>query len=261
MIPVWIDPFQSTAKHEPALSEVVQSPSTIFWGIENCYDNSNLQTPWHDDPFLADYSVLDLEYMARSGSKFCSPLVKMLLGEDGKLHDTSVEKISAVLVSKYHNNWKRLWDTMTAEYNPIHNYDMTETRDLATTDDNVRDYNSTRTDTGTDTLTHGRVTDELDSVYGFNSGDEARPTDTYRTEESGDDVQTKNLTATDVDHRVDDNEGTEHETITRSGNIGVTTTQKMIEEERALWVWNYFEQVFKDLDRELTLPIYDPCRV
>lgn len=258
---MWIDPFQSTEKHEPVLSEVVQDHASIFWGIENCYDASNRETPWHDDVFNQDYSVLDLEYMARSGAKFCSPLVKMLLNEDGKLSDSAMEKISSAIVSKYHYNWQRLWATMSAEYNPIHNYNMSETRDLATTDDNVRDYNSTRTDTGTDTLTHGRVTDELDSVYGFNSGDSARPTDTYRTEESGDDVQTKNLTATDVDHRIDDNEGTEHETITRSGNIGVTTTQKMIEEERALWVWNYFEQVFKDLDRELTLPIYDPCRV
>lgn len=255
---MWIDPFQSTAKHEPALSEVWSNPEGPFAAL---HQHTGVEMPWSSDENVS-YESLDLEYLAnRSGSKFCSPLVKKLLGEGGTLDESSADAIASILISKYLRNWQRLWATMLAEYNPIHNYNMTETRDLATTDDNVRDYNSTRRDTGTDTMTHGRITDELDSVYGFNSGDAARPTDTYRTEESGDDVQTKNLTATDVDHRVDDNEGTEHETTTRAGNIGVTTTQKMIEEERTLWVWNYFEQVFKDIDRELTLPIYDPCRV
>lgn len=44
--------------------------------------------------------------------------------------------------------------------------------------------------------------------------------------------------------------------LTRHGNIGVTTSQQMIESERELWVWNYFVQVFADLDKVLTSPIY-----
>ena len=45
--------------------------------------------------------------------------------------------------------------------------------------------------------------------------------------------------------------------LTRSGNIGVTTSQQMIESERLLWVWNFFRDVvFRDVDRVLTISIY-----
>lgn len=59
-----------------------------------------------------------------------------------------------------------------------------------------------------------------------------------------------------------DNTDTENKTITtdrtftRKGNIGVTTSQKMIESERDLWFWSYFEKVFTDVDNILTLKIY-----
>ena len=53
----------------------------------------------------------------------------------------------------------------------------------------------------------------------------------------------------------------ETETLTRSGNIGVTTTQQMLTSERDLWKWNFFDQIFADLDRELALMFHDPCRV
>ena len=32
------------------------------------------------------------------------------------------------------------------------------------------------------------------------------------------------------------------------GNIGVTTNQQMIEAERSLRMWNYFNSVYKDVD-------------
>ena len=46
-------------------------------------------------------------------------------------------------------------------------------------------------------------------------------------------------------------------TLTRKGNIGVTTSQQMIESERELWLWNFFQNVvFKDVSKALTLSIY-----
>ena len=46
-------------------------------------------------------------------------------------------------------------------------------------------------------------------------------------------------------------------TLTRSGNIGVTTSQQMIQSERDLWLWNFFQDVvFKDISKVLTLSIY-----
>ena len=45
--------------------------------------------------------------------------------------------------------------------------------------------------------------------------------------------------------------------LTRSGNIGVTTSQQMIESEIALWQWNFIESVYKDVDMVLTVPKYN----
>lgn len=44
--------------------------------------------------------------------------------------------------------------------------------------------------------------------------------------------------------------------LTRSGNIGVTTTQQMAESEIEYRRHLYFEMVFSDIDKLLTLPIY-----
>ena len=45
--------------------------------------------------------------------------------------------------------------------------------------------------------------------------------------------------------------------LRRSGNIGVTTSQQMIQSEIDLWKWNFFQDVvFKDLAKSLTLSVY-----
>ena len=49
----------------------------------------------------------------------------------------------------------------------------------------------------------------------------------------------------------------ETRTLTRSGNIGVTTTAQMLEGERDLWKWNFIRDVvYRDLDSILTLSTY-----
>lgn len=58
------------------------------------------------------------------------------------------------------------------------------------------------------------------------------------------DLETRNMTDTNT------------HTLTRSGNIGVTTSQQMQQSSIELWQYKYFEEVFNDIDRYLTLPIY-----
>ena len=50
---------------------------------------------------------------------------------------------------------------------------------------------------------------------------------------------------------------TDEHYLRRNGNIGVTTTQQMLESEIELWQWNFInDYVFKCADKLLTLPIY-----
>ena len=234
--------------------------------------------PWANAENI-DNSVLDIAYFGNhSGGKFCAPLVKLLINDEGVVPAAARVTIAKILISKYLNNWNRLWETNVAVYSPIHNYDMYEERDLATTDDNVETTDGELSRTGTEGLTHGmvestqhgRTEDNVNYKYGLNTtvyqqnrSDENVSTEggTTVTTDSGTDTTTRNLVDSTDQTVTEDNEGTEHEEIHRYGNIGVTTTQKLLQEERDLWLWNFFDEVFNDLDKELALAFHDPCRV
>lgn len=234
--------------------------------------------PWANAENV-DNSVLDIAYFGNhSGGKFCAPLVKLLIDDDGVIPSAARVTIAKILISKYLTNWNNLWETNVAVYSPIHNYDMYEERDLATTDDNVETTDGELSRTGTEGLTHGmvettqhgRTEDNVNYKYGLNTtvyqqnrSDENVSTEggTTTTTDSGTDTTTRNLVDSTDQTVTEDNEGTEHEETHRYGNIGVTTTQKLLQEERNLWLWNFFDEVFNDLDKELALAFHDPCRV
>ena len=197
--------------------------------------------PWKD----AISSVeLNLEYFGNiSGSKGISPLVSKML-TDGILEDSSRQALALLISSKFKVNWMRLWNAEIAVYDPVHNYDMHE--------EGTRTGNNRNESHSTDETQHGRSNTSRYSHYGFNS-QSSNPSDEDVTTEGG----TTNLNRNgSVDYTID--EGT---TLHRYGNIGVTTNQQMIEAERSIRMWNYFNSVYKDIDSVLAIRIYDPCSV
>lgn len=207
-------------------------PEWLTGGIFSALDSFDV--PWKD---LEIASELDLQYHGNySGQKIISPLVKTLL-VDGELTSGNMELLGATIFTMFGDNWAKQWETLIVEYNPIENYRMVEnmTDDIKTTD-----YG--RTSTRTDNLTNN--TDN--STHAFNSLSavptneiESRNTGTQGITDGGRDTETRNYE------------------LTRSGNIGVTTSQQMIESERKLRMWNFFDMVvFPDVDRVLTIKIY-----
>lgn len=180
--------------------------------------------------------------------------------------------------------------------NLTHRKTGTETADVDETDtrtDNLthgKTGTETRTDNLTDTTTPNLTTNTANTVHGFNSSagvlaDEqvGNQTGTNTVNHTGTEQRQYNLSETDTGTQTTVRDGTTGTTfntsdtdtgtqtlldggsdthtrnyeLTRSGNIGVTTSQQMIESERALWVWNFFHDVvFPDIDRVLTLQIY-----
>lgn len=244
--------------------------------------------PWKND---VDSVVLDTEYFGNiSGEKRPSPLVKKLLDTDNAtvLSSERIEQLASVIYKLNAQRWAKLYDTLQFEYNPISNYDMTETEthEGAHSDTTTHGGTQTTRNTGTQTDTRTGTVGTIDSstaegsgsgntergIYGFNSatssGDsEDTTTTTSRTTASGNSTRTDNLTdartddftQTRTDSLNDATSGTEsgNRTLTRSGNIGVTTSQQMIESERELWLWNYFYSViFPDVDGVLTIATY-----
>lgn len=218
------------------------------------------EVPWSESGITS--TTLDLAYFSnRSGSKFCAPLPQSLVDpNDGYIKQTQRIAIAKVLVAKYLNSWKHLWDTYELEYNPIDSYDISIVRDLERSGSRENDNTSTLERTGSKTTTYGKKINTDDSTFGYNS-QAAVPSDSSEVIESGNDVYANDLLDTTNEDFIESTEGTENETITKSGTNGVYTKQRLIKEDRELWQWNFFDCVFKDLDSELTLKYFDPCLV
>lgn len=134
---------------------------------------------------------------------------------------------------------------------------------------------TTRTGSESDSGT-AQNNEEGHSIYGFNSNS-AVPADTNTTSHDNTHTYTNVKDAVDTTHTYNQVADTDtrkktynnvtdqltHNTtddmthhLTRSGNIGVTTSQQMAESEIQLRSWLFFENVMKDVDSLLTLSIY-----
>lgn len=140
-----------------------------------------------------------------------------------------------IAVNRYATAWEHFHAIQAADYEPLNNYDMTETDTPMLT--KSFDTDQTITDTGSNS----------GSVYGFNSG-------TAVPQTSGTDGNTRTITGLGTKN-VETQGGSR--TLTRSGNIGITTSQQMAESELKLWKWTFIQAVYEDLDRLITVPIYD----
>ena len=187
--------------------------------------------------------------------------------------------------------WEELYKTTQYEYNPIWNKDgtieETITRDLATTEDvttnvdredkltdkNTRNFEDKETRNYEDKETKDLDGFSSESVYGFNSST-AAPASKTDYEDNGYDTinhtgtDTFNHTGTDtVDHtgtqdvdttvdRDTTDTGTISTTRTEQGNIGLTSTQQLIKEQREVVELNVTDVIISDFKRRFCLGIY-----
>ena len=74
------------------------------------------------------------------------------------------------------------------------------------------------------------------------------------------DSNTRTLNTTDLETRNLANSGTESDDVSRelhrSGSTGIYSPQQLITDEIELWQWNFYKQVFEDIDSILCLDIY-----
>lgn len=238
----------------------------------------NFDVPWKNENINLS---LDFEYYGNnSGKKLISPLVEsILIGSTLSENDKVI--LATVIFSICGVNWSKQWETLTLLYNPIENYSMTETMtDDVTVDsygkNHTRNDNMSHIKTGTETenpdITETNTPDVTvetnNSVYGFNS-DDSVDSDFHTTNSSGETTTVTQGTNTHTYNTNDSNTGTISEIdsgedthtrnymLKRSGNIGTLTSQQMVQSQRDLWKWEFFyEVVFPDIDRILTLNIY-----
>ena len=155
--------------------------------------------------------------------------------------------------------WNELYDTTQYEYNPIWNKDGQtidlETRNLAGSDHTTD--NTDRVDNLEDKETRDLDDDITHSVYGFNSSNDApeskdvgnyNGTDTYAHTGRQDIDRTFNKATTDT--------GTVKHERTEQGNIGLTSTQQLIQEQREVVRLNLMDIIIKDFKQRFCLGVY-----
>ena len=278
-----------TKKQPKILNEVY--PDWLTNGIFKQLENFNVA--WKE---YVDGSVLDLDYHGnRSGEKIVSAVIDKLLVDD-ILSAEKQEKLASLIFYKYNQNWTRAWEAMIKEYDPLYNYNMRreEITDETLKIDNERTIEKTIEDTGTVNVartgtestvdsgtnrntTSNQYSSETDnSIYGFNSDGASnadKSTTTQNNQSTSQDIISNNSTVTDDknelttknlntdDNTVDIEDNTHKKdsktTVTQDGNIGVTTSQQMLESELQLrFNYNFFDLVFKDVDKILTAQIF-----
>lgn len=163
-------------------------------------------------------------------------------------NNTNMVKQASDYIALYGKSHKyeydKLVDTLSLEYNPIENYSMTEKG----TD--TRTPNITQTNKGVNTNTVGVDTSITTGKTTFDKSNSfINDTKTTNTG-TNTDTQDINTTVTTAG-----NEKTVHE-FTRSGNIGVTTSQQMIESERQLAMFSVVDLFVKAIADIILIGVY-----
>lgn len=178
-----------------------------------------------------------------------------------------MQKAIGIWSKKQSPIWKELYATTQYEYNPIWNKDgvIKETRsesegvsDNNTMTNNLQDKQTRNTEDKETRDLDGNVKNK---VTGFNSSTES-PSDSSYTEDNGTDTFNHTGTITD-DHtgtqknerQIKRNTGESAERV-EQGNIGVTSTQSLIQEQREVVKLNILDYIIEEFKNRFCLKVY-----
>lgn len=223
--------------------------------------NANTSTPFVTEDYLNGASndclkdrelqeLLTTHILNNYGSFRLSRYIELRAETDNIYNVVENICVNMYVVCAYKYNG--LFDTTKLTYNPIENYSMQESgldsRNTSNSntigEQNFTDNIGART--GTDTTT--------EKVAPYDSEEFSNQSQSTMNTQSNGYTDTKI-----VGGRSDSNtlEETTNHTFSRSGNIGVTTSQMMIESERQVKLFNFIDVVAKDILSRLCVRIYD----
>jgi hypothetical protein len=207
---------------------------TIFDGLQlpTSADLSEA-IPHVEDPFEPDKDVL-ISYicmnLAELSLVYASPdTMKQMIKTWSDVHQV---------------DWAGLYETLVYKYNPIWNKDGTRSHTVQGKLHVMTGGNTTGVDTDqTNTSTY--------EVTGYDSNTYS-PANKETTTAQGE--AAKNKTTLTYNAQTDSADYTETET--ESGNIGVTTTQSMIEEQRKVVQFNFYDFICRQFKEQFCVMVY-----
>lgn len=164
--------------------------------------------------------LMDLEYCtAVSGDKYLS---KNFIAQYERSEVEVLLYFAMILYRRFNTKWSKIYDALLIEYNPLENYSSTETETPNLTDTSKANSKVTVKQSGSTFDT---------AVYQpFAS-----------TETAGNENDNK-VTTTKTGTR----------TVTKSGNIGVTTSQQMLQSEVEVRQYDFYQGIYNDIDEFIT---------
>lgn len=164
--------------------------------------------------------------------------------------------------NKYQINWKKLYDTTVLEYNPIENYDRmedwTDTDDETSTSarDNTRNTTNTVKSTSTNEIMNSVNVTDQNTAFNAGLADHAKQITDGDTTENGSITNTETGKDTENENVNGGRTGRHTKTGRAHGNIGVTTSQQMIQSERDLVVFNLYDVIAESFIENFCLMVY-----
>ena len=163
--------------------------------------------------------------------------------------------------------WNKLYRTTMFEYNPLWNVDADIVDTVSGTNSGTTSGSSSGTTTGT---TSGSTTEtgsgtnsstDTKSVTGYNSSswmDHEKDTASGSTSESknGTVSGTTSESNTGTTSNTDNRNWSETHTTRRTGNIGVTSSQELIERERAVDQFNIYKYIVDSFKKRFCILVY-----
>lgn len=147
--------------------------------------------------------------------------------------------------------WAKLLESMNFEYNPIDNYDRTETRSLTS------QGTGSGTDGGSDSLStskqHTGQEQDTGKVTAFNSGNLADKNQSTGTSSATD---TETASTQYGKTKQETFSKSDSETIRAHGNIGVKTTMQMIREQRDIVKFNLYDIITEEFKLRFCILVY-----
>ena len=180
---------------------------------------------------------MDYMYIGKqSGEKLAGNLVQKW---QGNIHD-----LAFMVYSKYRHNWEQAKKYLSADYDLYDDVEHEERIIGENTTQTPNNWKTTLTGTAAD-----NYTETENEIYGYNSA--AASDDSKQTTK-----QNTNTVSEQTGTYENDRQYTE--TVDRRGSSKLRTGGEMLEIDNRFWNnWNFFNLIFKDVDKELTLKIYD----
>ena len=169
------------------------------------------------------------------------------------------QSLISIWSRKYYSTFERWVKALNIEYDPLNNYDRHEIIEDATSD---FQKGNTKNESGSDTTSTTESKVETDDItdYDESAFNETAPTAKSKTTLDGEiNSFTQDLGQTTSDSNTDtslEKDGTYKRQAHLYGNIGVTTSQQMLQSELDLGYWNLIDRITDLFLREFCLLVY-----